>query len=137
MLAQKPWIVPIPGTTKLHRLDENTGAADITLSRDDVRQIEVALETIEIVGERYSLSIRLVWAVKIHAGLYRIVDPLFRVPKRIYHQHKSGRMLFTARIIEIITGKCRAPILQNLNKLCGFYMLRDRIFRNTGNTKTR
>lgn len=54
LLAQKPWIVPIPGTTKLHRLDENLGAADITLSQDDVRQIQEALETIEIVGERYS-----------------------------------------------------------------------------------
>ena len=54
LLAQKPWIVPIPGTTKLHRLDENLGAADITLSQDDVRQIQETLETIEIVGERYS-----------------------------------------------------------------------------------
>lgn len=54
LLAQKSWIVPIPGTTKLHRLDENLSAADITLSQDDVRQIQETLETIEIVGERYS-----------------------------------------------------------------------------------
>ena len=44
---------PIPGTTKLHRLEENLGAADIILSQDDSRQITQALETIKIVGERY------------------------------------------------------------------------------------
>ena len=54
LLAQKPWIVPIPGTTKLHRLEENLGAADIILSQDDSRQITQALETIKIVGARYS-----------------------------------------------------------------------------------
>lgn len=54
LLAQKPWIVPIPGTTKLHRLEENLGAADIILSKDDSFQITQALETIKIVGERYS-----------------------------------------------------------------------------------
>jgi aryl-alcohol dehydrogenase-like predicted oxidoreductase len=54
LLAQKPWIVPIPGTTKLHRLEENLGAADIILSQNDVFQITQALETINIVGERYS-----------------------------------------------------------------------------------
>jgi aryl-alcohol dehydrogenase-like predicted oxidoreductase len=54
LLAQKPWIVPIPGTTKLHRLEENLAAADIILSQDDSRQITQALETIKIVGERYS-----------------------------------------------------------------------------------
>ncbi len=54
LLAQKPWIVPIPGTTKLHRLEENLGAADIILSQDDSRQITQALETIKVVGERYS-----------------------------------------------------------------------------------
>ena len=54
LLAQKPWIVPIPGTTKLHRLEENLGAADIILSQDDSQQINQALETIKIVGERYS-----------------------------------------------------------------------------------
>lgn len=54
LLAQKPWIVPIPGTTKLHRLEENLGAANIVLSQDDSRQITQALETIKIVGARYS-----------------------------------------------------------------------------------
>lgn len=54
LLAQKPWIVPIPGTTKLHRLEENLGAADIILSQKDTQQITQALETINIVGERYS-----------------------------------------------------------------------------------
>ena len=47
-------IVPIPGTTKLHRLEENLAAADIVLSQKDTQQISEALETIKIVGERYS-----------------------------------------------------------------------------------
>src|SRR6266550_479070 len=46
LLAQKPWIVPIPGTTKLHRLDENLGAADVKLANDDLRQIENAVSEI-------------------------------------------------------------------------------------------
>ncbi|QZN97119.1 aldo/keto reductase [Symbiopectobacterium purcellii] len=54
LLAQKPWITPIPGTTKLHRLEENLGATEITLSPDDVLQVTQALESITIVGERYS-----------------------------------------------------------------------------------
>lgn len=58
LLAQKPWIVPIPGTTKLHRLEENIGAASITLSADDLREIEEALSQIELVGERYPAAIR-------------------------------------------------------------------------------
>lgn len=54
LLAQKPWIVPIPGTTKLHRLEENLGAAEITLSAAELLQVTQAVETIKIVGERYS-----------------------------------------------------------------------------------
>ena len=54
LLAKKPWIVPIPGTTKLHRLEENLGAAGIILSQDDLQQITRTLETVQIVGERYS-----------------------------------------------------------------------------------
>lgn len=54
LLAQKTWIVPIPGTTKLHRLEENLGAADIELSGDDLNQINGALSDIEIQGHRYS-----------------------------------------------------------------------------------
>lgn len=54
LLAQKPWIAPIPGTTKLHRLEENLAAADLVLSPDDLQQVTRALETIEIVGARYS-----------------------------------------------------------------------------------
>jgi aryl-alcohol dehydrogenase-like predicted oxidoreductase len=54
LLAQKPWIVPIPGTTKLHRLEENLGAADITLTDNDLKQITEALLTIDVQGERYS-----------------------------------------------------------------------------------
>jgi aryl-alcohol dehydrogenase-like predicted oxidoreductase len=53
LLAQKPWIVPIPGTTKLHRLDENLGAADIELTADDLRVIEVAAAKITLHGARY------------------------------------------------------------------------------------
>lgn len=54
LLAQKPWIVPIPGTTKLHRLEENVSAANIALSVDDLKEINEALSTIEIQGARYS-----------------------------------------------------------------------------------
>jgi aryl-alcohol dehydrogenase-like predicted oxidoreductase len=53
LLAQKPWIVPIPGTTKLHRLEENLGAVDIALSADELNQIEKAASAIEIAGARY------------------------------------------------------------------------------------
>ncbi len=58
LLAQKPWIVPIPGTTKLHRLEENLGAADITLSQDDIWNITQALATVKIVGERYPAAMQ-------------------------------------------------------------------------------
>jgi aryl-alcohol dehydrogenase-like predicted oxidoreductase len=53
LLAQKPWIVPIPGTTKLHRLDENNGAASIELSPADLREIEEAASKIKVEGDRY------------------------------------------------------------------------------------
>jgi aryl-alcohol dehydrogenase-like predicted oxidoreductase len=53
LLAQKPWIVPIPGTTKLHRLKENIGAADIQLTADDLRQLETAALKIPVQGARY------------------------------------------------------------------------------------
>jgi aryl-alcohol dehydrogenase-like predicted oxidoreductase len=53
LLAQKPWIVPIPGTTKLHRLDENLGAAAIELTADDLREIETAASKITVQGARY------------------------------------------------------------------------------------
>jgi aryl-alcohol dehydrogenase-like predicted oxidoreductase len=53
LLAQKPWIVPIPGTTKLHRLDENVGAAAVELSTDDLSAIEAALRQITVAGDRY------------------------------------------------------------------------------------
>src|SRR5271170_6517057 len=53
LLAQKPWIVPIPGTTKLHRLDENIGAADVELTADDLREIESAASKITVQGARY------------------------------------------------------------------------------------
>jgi aryl-alcohol dehydrogenase-like predicted oxidoreductase len=53
LLAQKPWIVPIPGTTKLNRLEENVGAVEIELTRDDLREIEKAASKIEVQGARY------------------------------------------------------------------------------------
>jgi len=53
LLAQKPWIVPIPGTTKLHRLQENVGAASIQLSPDDLRELEAAASRIAVQGARY------------------------------------------------------------------------------------
>ena len=53
ILAQKPWIVPIPGTTKLHRLEENVGAMNVTLTPGDLRQIDEASSRIQVVGERY------------------------------------------------------------------------------------
>ena len=54
LLAQKPWIVPIPGTTKLHRLEENIGAAAVELTAEDLRDIENAVSAIAVQGERYS-----------------------------------------------------------------------------------
>jgi aryl-alcohol dehydrogenase-like predicted oxidoreductase len=53
LLAQKPWIVPIPGTTKLHRLEENLGAADVELTAEDLAEIKKALSSIDVEGERY------------------------------------------------------------------------------------
>ena len=52
LLAQKPWIVPIPGTTKLHRLEENLGSVDVELTAADLSEIKAAAEKIEIKGER-------------------------------------------------------------------------------------
>ena len=54
VLAQQPWIVPIPGTTKRHRLEENLGATDVTLDETEVRALDEALQRIEIVGHRYT-----------------------------------------------------------------------------------
>jgi len=53
LLAQKPWIVPIPGTTKLHRLEENIGAAAVALTSEDLREIENAASKIAVQGARY------------------------------------------------------------------------------------
>src|ERR1039457_422101 len=53
LLAQKPWIVPIPGTTKLHRLEEKIGAAAVELTREDLRQLETAASKISVQGARY------------------------------------------------------------------------------------
>ena len=53
LLAQKPWIVPIPGSRKLERLDENLGAADVQLTSDDLRHIDEAMAQIDVLGDRY------------------------------------------------------------------------------------
>ena len=54
LLAQKPWIAPIPGTTKLHRLEENVGAASVVLAPEDLRRIEAAVANTPIQGARYT-----------------------------------------------------------------------------------
>jgi aryl-alcohol dehydrogenase-like predicted oxidoreductase len=53
LLAQKPWLVPIPGTRRLERLEENIGAADLELTANDLRDIESAASQVEIQGARY------------------------------------------------------------------------------------
>lgn len=53
LLSQKPWIVPIPGTTKLHRLEENIGAAAVELTSDDLREIDSVASKIQVQGDRY------------------------------------------------------------------------------------
>lgn len=58
LLAQKPWIVPIPGTTKLHRLQENIGAAAITLTVEDIRAIDAAFSAIRVQGDRYPVQLQ-------------------------------------------------------------------------------
>lgn len=58
LLAQKPWIVPIPGTTKLHRLEENLGAADLVLTANDLNEINSAVSMIEVQGARYPESLQ-------------------------------------------------------------------------------
>ncbi|MDB5223461.1 MAG: Aldo-keto reductase [Chitinophagaceae bacterium] len=57
LLAQKPWIVPIPGTTKINRLTENNGAASIVLTPDELQEIEVSASQIKVTGERYPENI--------------------------------------------------------------------------------
>jgi aryl-alcohol dehydrogenase-like predicted oxidoreductase len=56
LLAQRPWIVPIPGTTKLHRLDENLGAVALTLDQNDLGRIGQALASVQVQGDRYPAS---------------------------------------------------------------------------------
>ncbi len=58
LLAQRPWIVPIPGTTKLHRLEENIGGAAIDLTADDLNEIGAALDAIPIAGDRYPANLQ-------------------------------------------------------------------------------
>ncbi len=53
LLSQKPWIVPIPGTTKLHRLEENIGGASVVLTAGDLQRIHDAVNQVQIQGERY------------------------------------------------------------------------------------
>ncbi|MNQ26925.1 General stress protein 69 [compost metagenome] len=58
VLAQKPWIVPIPGTTKLHRLEENIGGVNVNLTEADLKEIEDTAEKIKIVGDRYPAAMQ-------------------------------------------------------------------------------
>ena len=58
LLAQRPWIVPIPETTKPHRLEENLGAADVELTEEDLREIESATSEIEVQGDRYPAELQ-------------------------------------------------------------------------------
>lgn len=58
LLAQKPWIVPIPGTTKLHRLQENIGAAEVQLTSEELRYIELAVSSVEVQGDRYTAALQ-------------------------------------------------------------------------------
>jgi aryl-alcohol dehydrogenase-like predicted oxidoreductase len=53
LLGQKPWIVPIPGTTKLNRLEENIGAVNVPLTSKELSEIKSALDNIRVVGDRY------------------------------------------------------------------------------------
>ncbi len=56
LLARKPWIVPIPGTTKLHRLEENLKAVEVAFSPQDLRQIDEVFDRIEVHGSRYAAA---------------------------------------------------------------------------------
>ncbi len=58
LLAQRPWIVPIPGTTKLHRLEENVGAASVALTREDLATIERAVASVQVQGDRYPAELQ-------------------------------------------------------------------------------
>ena len=58
LLAQKPWIIPIPGTTKLHRLEENIGAARVELTPEDLQRIEAAVTQVQIQGARYTAQMQ-------------------------------------------------------------------------------
>lgn len=57
LLAQKPWIVPIPGTTKLHRLEENLGAAGIELTAAELEEIARVLGGVEVIGDQYPAAL--------------------------------------------------------------------------------
>lgn len=57
LLAQKPWIVPIPGTTKLHHLEENMGAMDISFTSDELKEFRNAFEKIDLIGVRLPESV--------------------------------------------------------------------------------
>jgi aryl-alcohol dehydrogenase-like predicted oxidoreductase len=58
VLAQKPWMVPIPGTTKLHRLEENLGAANVELTADDLRELDSAVSELTVQGDRYPAAMQ-------------------------------------------------------------------------------
>jgi aryl-alcohol dehydrogenase-like predicted oxidoreductase len=70
LLAQKPWIVPIPGTTKLHRFEENLGAAKVSLSDEDRRNIEERMSSITLKGNRYPPACK-AWSGADASGILR------------------------------------------------------------------
>jgi aryl-alcohol dehydrogenase-like predicted oxidoreductase len=58
LLAQTPWIAPIPGTTKIHRLEENVAAMNLHLSQNDINEIDAAFAAIPVQGERYPAQLQ-------------------------------------------------------------------------------
>jgi aryl-alcohol dehydrogenase-like predicted oxidoreductase len=68
LLAQKPWIVPIPGTTKLHRLEENLGSADVSLTAADLKEIHDAISAIDVQGDRYPAGLAFAVPPTLRAG---------------------------------------------------------------------
>jgi hypothetical protein len=81
LLGQKPWIVPIPGTTKLHRLEENVGAANVELAGDDLAEIERAASEITVLSER---------------GQFWLIQANFLKAALMTHLH-------------LVIGRCRQP----------------------------
>ena len=85
-MAQKPWIVPIPGTRKLHRLEENIGAADVQLSADELTEIEDAASKIQVHGGRYNE------AAEQMTNLAQYRTPVLRFGRRLAPRRQADRV---------------------------------------------